>query len=100
MKQSVTIQQISERYQISKNHLMKVVQELSATGYVDAIRGKNGGLRLSRLPANINIGALVRQAEKDAALVECFGITTNVLLPLHALLSICLPRHWKPFLRV
>ncbi|WP_308367299.1 MULTISPECIES: Rrf2 family transcriptional regulator [unclassified Microbulbifer] len=68
-----TIREIAESYDISKNHLMKVVQDLNSKGYVVAIRGKNGGLRLADKPENINIGHLVRDTEQDLALVECFG---------------------------
>lgn len=69
----VTIQQIADSYQISKNHLMKVVQDLNRKGYVTAIRGKNGGLKLGRAPNDINIGELIRELEQDSKLVECFG---------------------------
>ena len=68
-----TIGEIAKRYEISKNHLMKVVQDLSARGYLLAVRGKNGGLRLNTEPHNINIGELVRAFEHDSKLVECFG---------------------------
>ncbi|MFY8273857.1 Rrf2 family transcriptional regulator [Pseudoalteromonas sp. SSDWG2] len=69
----VTIKDIANRYDISKNHLMKVVQELSAKGYLDAIRGKNGGIRLSRPANSINLGEIVRLNEQHSTLVECFG---------------------------
>lgn len=65
------IREIAESYGISKNHLMKVVQELNSKGYLIALRGKNGGLRLNGKPENINIGTLVRGTEQDA-LVDCF----------------------------
>lgn len=52
---------------------MKVVQELNAKGYLIAVRGKNGGLRLNGRPEDINIGKLVRDTEQDLALVECFN---------------------------
>ena len=68
-----TIGEIADSYAISKNHLMKVVQELSAKGYLIATRGKNGGLHLNGQPAAINIGKLVRDTEQDLALVECFS---------------------------
>ncbi|RCV85616.1 RrF2 family transcriptional regulator, partial [Vreelandella rituensis] len=58
-----TIREIAERYDISRNHLMKVVQELNHKGYLQAIRGKQGGLLLGRAPEDINIGALVRDTE-------------------------------------
>src|SRR6187402_2952448 len=68
-----TIGEIAESYDISKNHLMKVVQELNAKGYLIAVRGKNGGLRLNGRAEDINIGSLVRDTEQDLALVECFN---------------------------
>ena len=52
---------------------MKVVQELSNKGYLIATRGKNGGIRLSRPPEQINVGELVRSQEQNSVLVECFG---------------------------
>ena len=67
-----TIKEISESYAISRNHLMKVVQQLNARGYIRSIRGKGGGLAIGRDPASINLGALIRDTERDLALVECF----------------------------
>ncbi len=68
-----TIKEIADAYNISKNHLMKVVQELNNKGYLQAVRGKNGGLRLNGQPEQINIGKLVRDIEQDFSLVECFS---------------------------
>ena len=68
-----TIRDIAESYGISKNHLMKVVQELSAKGYIESIRGKNGGIRLKTPPEEINIGRLVRAFESEHPVVECEG---------------------------
>jgi Rrf2 family nitric oxide-sensitive transcriptional repressor len=68
----VTIQDIAELHGISKNHLMKVVHQLGVTGMVDTVRGRNGGLRLKREPADINLGAVVRNTETDFYMAECF----------------------------
>jgi Rrf2 family nitric oxide-sensitive transcriptional repressor len=68
-----TIREIAQRYDISRNHLMKVVQELSQKGYLRASRGKHGGLRLGRPTTEIKIGTLVRDMENDLALVDCLG---------------------------
>jgi len=67
-----TIREISEAYGISRNHLMKVVQQLAANGYVRSVRGVGGGLNLSHSPEEIRIGEVVRVMEPDLGLVECF----------------------------
>jgi Rrf2 family nitric oxide-sensitive transcriptional repressor len=78
--EQATIREISQRYNLSRNHLMKVVQALSQKGYLIAVRGKNGGLRLKMSPAEINIGAVVREMENDLALAECMGDGNQCIL--------------------
>jgi len=69
----VTISEIANAFNISKNHLMKVVKDLVALGYIQSVKGKFGGLRLGHAPEMINIGSVVRHMESDFALVECLG---------------------------
>ena len=66
-----TIQEIADSYEISKNHLMKVVHQLNKKGYIETVRGKKGGMRLHMNPADINVGILVRETEQDLSIVEC-----------------------------
>ena len=68
----VTIQDIADSHSIAKNHLTKVVHQLGILGFVESLRGRNGGLRLGREPAQINIGAVVRSTEPDFYMAECF----------------------------
>ncbi|MGM0896768.1 MAG: RrF2 family transcriptional regulator [Bacillota bacterium] len=72
-----TIQEISDAYHISKNHLMKVTFELGKAGFIETVRGRGGGIRLADRPENINVGAVVRTMEEDFHLVECFNSETN-----------------------
>lgn len=71
-KRGVTIGEISAQYGISRNHLMKVVQHLAHSGYLETLRGKGGGLRLARPAAEINLGRVVRDVEGTFHVVPCF----------------------------
>lgn len=74
---TITIREVAERYAISRNHLMKVANELTRAGVVEGLRGRGGGLRLARPAADIGIGAVVRALEDPRDLVECFRPETN-----------------------
>lgn len=69
-----TISDISDRYQISKNHMMKVAQELVHHKFVESERGRNGGLRLSRPAREINLGDVISKMEGDFHLVSCMDV--------------------------
>jgi len=73
----VTIQEVANAYGISKNHLMKVAFELGRKGYLDTVRGRGGGFRLSRPPEKIRLGDVVRETEENFTMVECFDPKTN-----------------------
>jgi Rrf2 family nitric oxide-sensitive transcriptional repressor len=66
-----TISAIASRYDISHNHLMKVVHELGKAGYVSSVRGRYGGIRLARPAAEINIGEVILAVEKDFEIAAC-----------------------------
>ena len=76
-EQLVTIQDIADVHGIAKNHLTKVVHQLGILGVVETVRGRNGGLKLGKEPAQINIGALVRSTEPDFFMAECFDKSKN-----------------------
>ncbi len=67
-----TVTEIAECYRISRNHLVKVVHQLGAQGFIETVRGKGGGIRLAVAPEEINIGDVVRRFE-SLAIVECFS---------------------------
>lgn len=66
-----SIAEVAQTYRISQNHLMKVVNELARSGYVESVRGRGGGIRLGKAPEDINIGALIRHTEDGFDLVDC-----------------------------
>jgi Rrf2 family nitric oxide-sensitive transcriptional repressor len=69
----ITIEDAARRYRISRTHLMKVANQLTRAGFLEAVRGRGGGLKLGRPAEKIRIGDVVRATEPDFALVECFG---------------------------
>ena len=69
----ITISDIAESFDISKQHWMKVVTDLSQKGYLDTVRGRGGGIRLRHPPRDINIGQVVRETEDNLDVIGCLG---------------------------
>lgn len=67
------ISDIATSYNISKSHLTKIIHQLGQLGYIESVRGKNGGIRLAKAAKDINLGVLIKQIEPDFELVECFA---------------------------
>nr|CEK26179.1 Nitrite-sensitive transcriptional repressor NsrR [Yersinia ruckeri] len=68
--QMTSISQVTEVYGVSRNHMVKIINQLSRAGLVTAVRGKNGGIRLGKPAENIRIGDVVRELE-PLSLVNC-----------------------------
>ena len=73
----ITIAELAERHEVSKNHLMKVVNDLARQGLLETTRGRGGGVQLLKPPGQIRVGDVVRGCETDFRLVECFDRRTN-----------------------
>ena len=76
-EQTATITEIAEHYDISRNHLVKVVHSLGIHGFIATTRGKNGGIRLARSAEAIQLSDVVRKTEPDMDLLECFNPATD-----------------------
>jgi len=72
-----TITEIAEFFGISRNHLVKVVHNLSIYGFIQTTRGKNGGMCLARPADKIGIGEVVRLTEPNLDIAECFNKEHN-----------------------
>jgi Rrf2 family nitric oxide-sensitive transcriptional repressor len=76
----ITIEETAKAYDISRMHLMKVVNALARAGYIRAVRGRRGGFTLAKRPDEINLGAVLRATESDFSLVECFSSGNRCLI--------------------
>jgi Rrf2 family nitric oxide-sensitive transcriptional repressor len=75
--ENVTITELADFYQISRNHLVKVVHSLGLDGYILTTRGRHGGLKLARPAKEILIGKVIRSTEPDFDLLECSNPVTD-----------------------
>ena len=65
------IADVAKAHAISRTHLMKVANHLSHLGFVETVRGRGGGIRLARDPAEINLAEVVCGTEPSTTLVQC-----------------------------
>ncbi|MCB1313954.1 MAG: Rrf2 family transcriptional regulator [Sedimentitalea sp.] len=69
--------ELAEEFDLSRNHLAKIMQHLARAGLIETRRGGGGGALLARKPSDIRLGAVVRSLEEDHVLVECLGAGGN-----------------------
>ena len=67
----MTAAEIADAFLISKDHLVKVIQQLARLGYVRALPGRNGGVLLTRDPAEILVGEVIKAMEGASGILAC-----------------------------
>jgi len=65
------IAMVAEEQAISRTHLMKIANELARAGFIAAVRGRGGGIRLARSPGEINLGEVIDAMEPRCAMIDC-----------------------------
>ena len=68
-----SIGEMSRTYDVSHNHLMKVVNALAHDGFIKTVRGRAGGMQLARPPEAITVGEVIRRTEEGFQLADCSG---------------------------
>ncbi|WP_027706808.1 Rrf2 family transcriptional regulator [Zooshikella ganghwensis] len=89
---------VAARYAISRNHLVKVVNQLTRLGYICSVRGKGGGIRLAKKPTDIILGAVIRALEGNLQAVECHALRCKLVE--HCALQQALATAMDAFLQV
>ncbi|MGI0116443.1 Rrf2 family transcriptional regulator [Zooshikella sp. RANM57] len=87
---------VAIRYDISRNHLVKVVNQLTRLGIIYSVRGKGGGIRLAKKPCEIVLGDVIRALEGNLQAVECH--TPRCKLVEHCALQQALAKAMEAFL--
>lgn len=67
----VTAAEISRQFDIPLNHMVKVVAQLARCGWIQGVRGRNGGLLLLADPTNLRLGSVLQQLQGDNELLSC-----------------------------
>jgi len=75
-----TIQEVSVRFGVSRNHMVKISHQLTKSGLIESIRGRNGGVRLARSPESITVEDALYASEDNFDLVECFGPDNHCII--------------------
>ncbi|MBE4593337.1 transcriptional repressor NsrR [Vibrio navarrensis] len=75
--QLTNITEVTDLFSVSRNHLVKVINRLGQLGYIQTVRGKNGGIRLNRPASTISVGEVVRDLE-PLVLVNCSAEFCNI----------------------
>lgn len=73
----IPLKDITDRQQVSKKYLESIIAVLSKAGFVSGMRGKGGGYRLTRKPAEYTVGSILRVLNETLAPVACLAQAEN-----------------------
>lgn len=67
----ISLKSVAQRQGISEHYLEQLMGTLRKAGYVKSVRGAQGGYTLTREPASITVGDIIRIMEGPIAPVDC-----------------------------
>ena len=73
----IPLKEIAARQEISEKYLEAIVKSLVKERYLTGLRGKSGGYRLTKAPADYTAGEILRAIEGSVAPIPCLGSETN-----------------------
>lgn len=71
-KKLITLNDLAEKLDISKNNLIKVSHELAKIGLIETTKGRSGGLLIKNSTSKKSIAEIIMQTEESFNLAECF----------------------------
>lgn len=96
----VKVTEVARRNQITEHNIFKIVPILAQNGFIEALRGRNGGIRLARRPEEIRIGDVVRATEATHVEADCFGIASECAIRPVAPINLILDHALDAFISV
>lgn len=66
-----TVQEIAGQFDVSRSHIMKIVQKLAGAGLIHASRGQHGGIKLGQPKEAIDLRSVIELMEATLAPVNC-----------------------------
>lgn len=69
----VSLKKISEKYDMSENYLEQLFSKLKKNGYIETVRGAQGGYMLAKNPKEITVGMILRTLEGEITTSECLN---------------------------
>jgi Rrf2 family nitric oxide-sensitive transcriptional repressor len=73
----VRVDDVVKVHKLARPHIVKIIHELGRAGYVETVRGRNGGFRLAKPGSEIVVGEVLRITEGPFDVTECFNEETN-----------------------
>ena len=67
-----TVRELADYYNISRDHLVKVVHSLALSGLIDTVKGRGGGILLAQEPSRLKNRDVARNMEDNHNKSECF----------------------------